>query len=203
MLFQLLTADELYAVLRPARAIRTTGGPSRARSPTTWTGPATGRRCRRSCTPGCWPAATGARRGTTSCEALESDIADVQGGTTGEGIHLGAMAGTVDLLERGFTGLETRRRRARPRPVPARRAGAHAVPAALPAAHRDRRGHRPRDRHGRRARAAGSTVLPAPRARRGVPPRPARQPCRSRSAVAATDRAPRSGGPLVRASRDR
>jgi trehalose/maltose hydrolase-like predicted phosphorylase len=32
----------------------------------------------------------------------------VQGGTTGEGVHLGAMAGTVDLLERGFTGLETR-----------------------------------------------------------------------------------------------
>ena len=41
-------------------------------------------------------------------QALESDIADAQGGTTGEGIHLGAMAGTVDLLERGFTGLETR-----------------------------------------------------------------------------------------------
>ncbi|WP_409332758.1 glycoside hydrolase family 65 protein [Trujillonella humicola] len=40
-------------------------------------------------------------------EALESDIADVQGGTTGEGIHLGAMAGTVDLLQRGFTGLQT------------------------------------------------------------------------------------------------
>ena len=30
-----------------------------------------------------------------------SDVADVQGGTTGEGIHLGAMAGTVDLLQRG------------------------------------------------------------------------------------------------------
>ena len=41
-------------------------------------------------------------------EALESDISDVQGGTTGEGIHLGAMAGTLDLLQRGFTGLETR-----------------------------------------------------------------------------------------------
>jgi trehalose/maltose hydrolase-like predicted phosphorylase len=41
-------------------------------------------------------------------EALESDIADVQGGTTPEGIHLGAMAGTVDLLQRAYTGLETR-----------------------------------------------------------------------------------------------
>lgn len=37
-------------------------------------------------------------------EALRSDVADVQGGTTAEGIHLGAMAGTVDLVHRGFTG---------------------------------------------------------------------------------------------------
>jgi beta-phosphoglucomutase family hydrolase len=41
-------------------------------------------------------------------EALQSDIADIQGGTTREGIHLGAMAGTVDLLQRCFTGLELR-----------------------------------------------------------------------------------------------
>ncbi|KOG86185.1 glycoside hydrolase family 65 protein [Streptomyces varsoviensis] len=41
-------------------------------------------------------------------EALAGDIADVQGGTTGEGIHLGAMAGTLDLVQRGLTGLETR-----------------------------------------------------------------------------------------------
>ncbi|MEU6541293.1 glycosyl hydrolase family 65 protein [Streptomyces sp. NPDC047000] len=41
-------------------------------------------------------------------EALQGDIADVQGGTTGEGIHLGAMAGTVDMVQRGLTGLETR-----------------------------------------------------------------------------------------------
>jgi len=41
-------------------------------------------------------------------EALQGDIADIQGGTTGEGIHLGAMAGTLDLVQRGLTGLETR-----------------------------------------------------------------------------------------------
>jgi alpha,alpha-trehalase len=41
-------------------------------------------------------------------EALESDISDVQGGTTAEGIHLGAMAGTVDLIQRCYTGLEVR-----------------------------------------------------------------------------------------------
>ena len=41
-------------------------------------------------------------------EALDSDLADIQRGTTREGIHLGAMAGTVDLLLRCYTGLETR-----------------------------------------------------------------------------------------------
>ncbi|MFK4267530.1 glycoside hydrolase family 65 protein [Streptomyces milbemycinicus] len=41
-------------------------------------------------------------------EALTGDIADLQGGTTGEGIHLGAMAGTLDLVQRGLTGLEPR-----------------------------------------------------------------------------------------------
>ncbi len=41
-------------------------------------------------------------------EALESDISDIQGGTTPEGIHLGAMAGSVDYLQRGATGIETR-----------------------------------------------------------------------------------------------
>lgn len=38
-------------------------------------------------------------------EVLESDLNDIQGGTTQEGIHLGAMAGTVDLLERGYSGM--------------------------------------------------------------------------------------------------
>lgn len=36
-------------------------------------------------------------------EALKSDVADIQGGTTPEGIHLGAMAGTVDLIQRCYT----------------------------------------------------------------------------------------------------
>ena len=42
-------------------------------------------------------------------EALKSDISDIQGGTTHEGIHLGAMAGTVDIIQRSYTGLETSR----------------------------------------------------------------------------------------------
>ena len=41
-------------------------------------------------------------------EALQSDVSDIQGGTTPEGIHLGAMAGTVDQLQRGYTGIVTR-----------------------------------------------------------------------------------------------
>jgi alpha,alpha-trehalase len=40
--------------------------------------------------------------------ALRSDVADVQGGTTAEGIHLGAMAGTVDLVLRCLTGMRAR-----------------------------------------------------------------------------------------------
>ena len=39
--------------------------------------------------------------------ALASDVEDIQGGTTQEGIHLGAMAGTVDLVQRCYAGIET------------------------------------------------------------------------------------------------
>jgi beta-phosphoglucomutase family hydrolase len=39
-------------------------------------------------------------------EALQSDVNDIQRGTTAEGIHLGAMAGTVDLVQRVSTGIE-------------------------------------------------------------------------------------------------
>ncbi|MDT7630182.1 MAG: hypothetical protein QOI50_2112, partial [Pseudonocardiales bacterium] len=40
--------------------------------------------------------------------ALESDIGDVQGGTTKEGIHMGVMSGTLDLLQRYYVGSEAR-----------------------------------------------------------------------------------------------
>jgi trehalose/maltose hydrolase-like predicted phosphorylase len=36
--------------------------------------------------------------------ALESDIGDVQGGTTAEGIHMGVMSGTLDLIQRSYLG---------------------------------------------------------------------------------------------------
>lgn len=41
-------------------------------------------------------------------QALRSDVDDIQGGTTEEGIHLGAMAGTVDLVQRAYSGFERR-----------------------------------------------------------------------------------------------
>jgi trehalose/maltose hydrolase-like predicted phosphorylase len=40
--------------------------------------------------------------------ALRSDAEDVQGGTTQEGIHMGVMAGTLDLMQRGYPGTEIR-----------------------------------------------------------------------------------------------
>jgi len=40
--------------------------------------------------------------------ALDSDVADIQGGTTPEGIHVGAMAGTIDLVQRCYLGVEMR-----------------------------------------------------------------------------------------------
>jgi trehalose/maltose hydrolase-like predicted phosphorylase len=42
--------------------------------------------------------------------ALESDLADIQGGTKA-GVHLGAMAGSVDMVVRCYSGLEIRERR--------------------------------------------------------------------------------------------
>jgi trehalose-phosphatase len=40
--------------------------------------------------------------------ALESDVGDVQRGTTKEGIHMGVMSGTLDLVQRAYLGTEIR-----------------------------------------------------------------------------------------------
>ena len=40
--------------------------------------------------------------------ALRSDVDDIQGGTTKEGIHLGVMAGTLDLVQRYYAGVQIR-----------------------------------------------------------------------------------------------
>ncbi|WP_448004248.1 glycoside hydrolase family 65 protein [Agromyces bauzanensis] len=41
-------------------------------------------------------------------EAMRSDLADIQGGTTRQGVHIAAMAGSVDLVTRCYTGIEMR-----------------------------------------------------------------------------------------------
>jgi trehalose/maltose hydrolase-like predicted phosphorylase len=40
--------------------------------------------------------------------ALRSDVDDIQGGTTKEGIHLGVMAGTLDVMQRYYAGTHIR-----------------------------------------------------------------------------------------------
>lgn len=40
--------------------------------------------------------------------ALRSDVDDIQGGTTKEGIHLGVMAGTLDVMQRCYAGTRVR-----------------------------------------------------------------------------------------------
>ncbi|MGX1161243.1 HAD superfamily hydrolase (TIGR01509 family)/beta-phosphoglucomutase family hydrolase [Arthrobacter sp. SLBN-100] len=45
------------------------------------------------------------RAWTTFREALSADLDDTQGGTTSTGIHLGAMAGSIDVVQRSFAGL--------------------------------------------------------------------------------------------------
>lgn len=40
-------------------------------------------------------------------EALQSDVADIQGGTTPEGVHLGAMGGLDDLVLSRYAGIDT------------------------------------------------------------------------------------------------
>ena len=126
-------------------------------------------------------------------QALDSDVADVQGGTTREGIHLGAMAGHRRPAAAGVHRAGDPRRQAVAGPVPARRPAQPGVPAALPGASRDR-GHRdPRPARHRRpsphpgapaaAGAATATTKSTPVGPAMVPlaPRPAAQRALTRS----------------------
>jgi hypothetical protein len=49
-----------------------------------------------------------ARSWTFLERALHSDLDDIQHGTTREGVHIGAMAGSVDIVTRCYIGLEMR-----------------------------------------------------------------------------------------------
>lgn len=58
----------------------------------------------------CWVQARADRQKSWSlfADALRADLGDARGGSTRGGVHLGAMAGTIDLAMRCYTGLETR-----------------------------------------------------------------------------------------------
>jgi trehalose/maltose hydrolase-like predicted phosphorylase len=57
-----------------------------------------------------WVQARTDRSASWQCftEALAADIGDTQRGSTRDGIHIGASAGTLDLAERCYLGVETR-----------------------------------------------------------------------------------------------
>ena len=65
-------------------------------------------------------------------QALNSDIADIQGGTTHEGIHLGSMAGTLDLVQRVLWWRRAAGRCPVDRPRASRRASGPPIPHPLP-----------------------------------------------------------------------
>ncbi len=54
-------------------------------------------------------------------EVLESDIFDIQGGTASEGIHIGVMGGSIDIVIRGFAGISILKDRIRIAPKIPRR----------------------------------------------------------------------------------
>lgn len=86
-----LGAEQLLATVEHY-AVRTTDGSTLSHVVHAWV-------VARSNRPGSWEHLT---------HALDADLDDTQGGTTREGIHLGAMAGTIDLLTRCYAGLEAR-----------------------------------------------------------------------------------------------
>jgi trehalose/maltose hydrolase-like predicted phosphorylase len=57
-----------------------------------------------------WVLARSDRRGSWQMlhDALNSDLCDIEPGSTREGIHLGATGGALDILQRCYTGLDTR-----------------------------------------------------------------------------------------------
>ena len=107
MLLYLFSAEELRSVLErlgyalPAEAVRdtvefylarTSNGSTLSRLVQSWV----------------MIRADRARSWSVFTQTLASDLDDIQKGTTREGVHLGAMAGTVDVLLRGYAGVETR-----------------------------------------------------------------------------------------------
>jgi alpha,alpha-trehalase len=104
MLFYLLTADEVHRIMR---SLGYRWSPERIPETIEYYRARTSHGSTLSAVVTAWLLARSDRAGSWSLfeRALESDIADIQSGTTPEGIHLGAMTGTLDLVQRGYTGL--------------------------------------------------------------------------------------------------
>ncbi len=104
MLFYLLTADELEQILR---GLGYDWSPDRIPDTIEYYRARTSHGSTLSAVVHSWLLARSDRRRSWDLfeQALRSDVDDVQGGTTQEGIHLGAMTGTLDLVQRGYTGL--------------------------------------------------------------------------------------------------
>ena len=65
-------------------------------------------------------------------DSLATDSTDAHHGTTREGIHLGAMAGTIDIFTRCYTGLEMRSNALLAQPAAPRRVGIDFIPRRVP-----------------------------------------------------------------------
>lgn len=104
MLFYLLTADELHRIMR---SLAYPWVPQRIPETIEYYRARTSDGSTLSAVVMAWLLARSDRAGSWDLfeHALRSDVADIQGGTTPEGIHLGAMTGTLDLIQRGYTGL--------------------------------------------------------------------------------------------------
>ena len=106
--------------------------------------------------------------------ALESDIGDIQGGTTREGIHLGVMSGTLDLVQRAYLGTEIRDG-VRPLRPEADRTGSTGCRFAMQfRRHADQGDARGRRAHGRRPRRRRQPARQGRRRRRGAGAGPGR-----------------------------
>ncbi|MDA2891231.1 trehalose-phosphatase [Mycolicibacterium sp. BiH015] len=107
MLFYLLSADELYELFD---RLGYTFSPEQIPATIDYYRSRTSHGSTLSAVVHSWVTARGNRTEAMRYfkQVLDSDVVDIQRGTTAEGIHLAAMAGSVDLLQRCFTGLELR-----------------------------------------------------------------------------------------------
>lgn len=110
MLFYLLSADELYELFD---RLGYPFGPEQIPATIDYYQKRTSHGSTLSAVVHSWVLARGDRRQAMQYfrQVMASDVVDIQHGTTAEGIHLAAMAGSIDLLQRCFTGLELRRDR--------------------------------------------------------------------------------------------